>query len=177
MLTFGLTCFQPYGLFLMPVASVVLLGIWAWHRRLDEEAPEPRTARRFIVGFTLEELTLTPVLIFGLMGHPFAFRPGGEAAYLTGVALIGASVRPGWVPEWVFPLRGRWLRLLLAVGAVVLLFYAGPWVEFMQLFARWMPDLTLFVGIVWVDLALYSSTLVRALVERADLNRAASDEH
>jgi hypothetical protein len=173
MLAIGLSIFWPLGLLATPVAALVLLWIWFRYRRLPADSPELRSAEGFIVFFTAEELAFAPggwVFFFGgSLGAPDGLvwdpRPGFLPVYLAGLCLLAAALRRGRIPEWLFPLRGRWLRLFLSAGAVLLLLYVGPWLDYMLIFARILPLWALAVFVVWVDLCLYCFTLVRVLAE------------
>jgi hypothetical protein len=82
-------------------------------------------------GIAVEELMVVPFVslpaALGATGPTAPQLPIYLAAYLAGVAVLVLVMADPKLPEWLFPLRGAWLRRLLAVVGLAAVFSAGPW--------------------------------------------------
>jgi hypothetical protein len=90
-----------------------------------------RRARRFsLLGLVAaEELTLAP--LWWLSPYFVEFGPVnrelGVPAYLSGLVAVVPVVARWELPEWLFPVRGAWLRRLLATAGLAAISAGGPW--------------------------------------------------
>jgi hypothetical protein len=81
--------------------------------------------------------------------------------YLCGFALVlGARRR---LPEWMFPVRGAWLRRLFVVFGAAALFLAGPWIVLLA--TAWESSWPLG-ALTFADYTLYLWAVVRMLSPR-----------
>jgi hypothetical protein len=125
----------------VPYLVVLLLATW-WAQTRSGDAPLARW-------LAVEELVIGGA-IWALAGAgPGAWKvlylAAAEAArgwtavvYLVGLTALALAGLRVPLPEWLFPVRGRWLRALLATLAVGGLLAAGPW--------WWLATMSWLVG-------------------------------
>ena len=134
---------QPY----IPLMALVVLGLWLLQWQASRNPGRIHGWLRFLVCFTaIEELLLAPVwwlelcrsygsyvlpskktLVWGAL-VPLSSSPALLLAlYVVGSIALLLSWRRLPLPEWLFPMRGRWLRRLLAGTGLIALLAAGPW--------------------------------------------------
>jgi hypothetical protein len=170
-LTVALTRSQvPPQLVLIPVGLLLLLPVVPLIRR----RAEPREALlRWLGGFALEELVVGS-LSYAEITHsaPLEFAASllgsGGSNSLAGwgwglyVASVGALVlvMARALPDWLFPVRGAWLRRMIAVLAVAVLFVSGPWLFLAWVAWRAFLPLTIVLGL---DYAFYLWAAVRVI--------------
>lgn len=148
----------------MPFLALALLAAWAplW-TRLGTRLPKREALLKLLAWVTLEELALSAWWWNASMtGYPLV--PGVPQEALLGplafcllvLAVVWSRVR---LPEWAFPLKGRWLRGALAAVALAGIVALGPWGFAAWTF--WQTDLLHRVGAValLLDVLLYSVSL------------------
>jgi hypothetical protein len=96
-------------------------------------------------------LVVEELVVIALAIGPYPFAPERAARYgaflTTGILLGGLLLARVPLPEQCMPLRGRWLRMLLAAVCLVCLVLAGPWQPAVEQYA-WvsMPRPLLLAG-------------------------------
>jgi hypothetical protein len=134
---------QPY----IPLMALVVLGLWLLQWRASRRPGRTNAWLQFLVCFTaIEELLVAPAWWIELCRSYGSYVLPSKKTFFWG-ALVPLSSSPGlllalygvgsialllsWrripLPEWLFPMRGRWLRRLLAGAALISLLAAGPW--------------------------------------------------
>jgi hypothetical protein len=144
---------------LIPIGVGMLVPFW----RLSQAHPAEREERLRPLGwFAIEELVVAPLWSLGWLGGwmdrlvPAGWRWG---IYLA-AALVLAILPRLHLAEWLFPVRGAWLRRFAAVPAVAALFLMGPWLLFAGFSWPVFPPLTFVVA---ANCLLYAWAAVRVL--------------
>lgn len=100
----------------------------------------PRRMRRVISGLVIEEICISAVALGSSpYQHELLVR---SAIFVLALALAGALLLRLPLPERNLPLRGDWLRRMLAAVALLGLLQGGP---FQYVWERWLP-LALYSG-------------------------------
>jgi hypothetical protein len=157
-------------LVLVPVGLLLLLPIVPLLRRRAERR---EVLLRWLGGFALEELVIGS-LSYAEITHsaPLEFAASllgwdgsyplaawGWGLYVASLAaLVLVMVRA--LPDWLFPVRGAWLRRMIAVLAVAVLFVSGPWLFLAWVAWRVFVPLAVLIA---ADYAFYLWAAVRAV--------------
>jgi hypothetical protein len=106
--------------------ALLLAGTAGLVRLLSRRRVPVRTVLAWIF---IQELIVSPVWLWILDGTVFG-APLSEIRLMLGALGLGLAVllhSPIRLPEWLFPLRGKWLRSFLATLALLGLAQIGPW--------------------------------------------------
>jgi len=104
--------------------------------------------RRIVTGAALEEL-LTAPLIVGDLAQGFRVE-----VFAPGLLLVVILLLPVRLPDAVLPLRGVWLRRLIAAAALACVVGGGPWAYLLHEWGRaglpWTPAIIGLAAGAWL---------------------------
>ena len=125
------------GLVVLPVVAIGMWWLWFHQAITLRNLPEERAAFRKDMGkFALQELRIGSgcwvllVLLYGVItpeGRWYPLLLGVPLVTGVSLATISHLRKHKPLPEWLFPLKGRWLHGFLLAAALGGLLLAGPW--------------------------------------------------